>query len=117
MDIIWIERRNANNMTIKEMNKRRSELGYTYDMVARLSGVPKSTVQKVLGGITAFPHRSTLQALEKVFAEDSIHTVIARHKASGSDMVWVVDPDNMRVLLYNFDSDEMVPKVFKMLEI
>lgn len=99
------------------MNRRRAELGYTYEMVAQLSGVPKSTVQKVLGGITAFPHRSTLAALEKVFAEDSVHTIIAKHKEAGANECWVVDPENMRVLFYNFDDDEMVPKVFKMLEI
>ena len=106
-----------NEMTIKEMNRRRAELGYTYEMVAELSGVPKSTVQKVLGGITAFPHRSTIAALEKVFAENSIQTIIAQHKECGAKECWVVDPDNMRVLLYRFADDEMVPKVFKMLEI
>ena len=103
-------------MTIKEMNKRRAELGYTYDMVAQLSGVPKSTVQKVLGGITAFPHRSTLAALERVLSPDSIHSIVAQHKEAGAKECWVVDPDNMRVLLYSFDEDEMVPRVFKMLE-
>ena len=114
MDIIWIERL---NMTINEMNKRRAELGYTYEMVAQLSGVPKSTVQKVLGGITAFPHRSTLAALERVLAPESIHTIVAQHKEAGAKECWVVDPENQRVLLYDFDDDEMVPKVFKMLEI
>ena len=107
----------AKSMTIKEMNRRRAELGYTYEMVAQLSGVPKSTVQKVLGGITAFPHRSTLLALEKVFAENSVHTLIANEKEAGAKECWVVDPENMRVLLYTFEDDEMVPKVFKMLEI
>lgn len=99
------------------MNRRRAELGYTYEMIAQLSGVPKSTVQKVLGGFTTFPHRATIEALEKVFAESSIHTVIAQHKECGAKECWVVDPDNMRVLLYKFEDDEMVPKVFKMLEI
>lgn len=104
-------------MTIKEMNKRRAELGYTYEMLAQLSGVPKSTVQKVLGGITTFPHRSTIAALERVLTPQSLHTIVAQHRDSGAKECWVVDPDNKRVLLYNFDDDEMVPKVFKMLEI
>ena len=104
-------------MTIKEMNKRRAELGYTYEMVAQLSGVPKSTVQKVLGGITAFPHRSTLAALERVLSPDSIHSIVAQHKEAGAKECWVVDPDNNRVLLYSFDDDEMVPRVFKMQEL
>ena len=104
-------------MTIKEMNRRRAELGYTYEMVAQLSGVPKSTVQKVLGGITAFPHRSTLAALERVLSPSSMHVLVAQEKEAGAKECWVVDPENMRVLMYDFEDDEMIPKVFKMLEI
>lgn len=52
-------------MTIKEMNDRRKELGYSYERVAELSGVPVGTVQKVLGGITKAPRYETLKALEK----------------------------------------------------
>ena len=104
-------------MTITEMNKRRAELGYTYEMVAQLSGVPKSTVQKVLGGITAFPHRSTIAALERVLSPSSMHVLVANEKAAGAKECWVVDPENKRVLLYNFEDDEMVPKVFNMVEI
>ena len=59
-------------MTIKEMNDRRKELGYSYERVAELSGVPVGTVQKVLGGITKAPRYETLKALEKALrpAED-----------------------------------------------
>ena len=99
------------------MNRRRAELGYTYEMVAQLSGVPKSTVQKVLGGITAFPHRSTLAALERVLSPSSMHVLVAQEKDAGAKECWVVDPENMRVLRYDFEDDEMIPKVFKMLEI
>lgn len=53
-------------MTIKEMNKRRKELGYSYEKLAELSGVPMGTVQKVLGGITKSPRYETLNALERV---------------------------------------------------
>ena len=53
-------------MTIKEMNDRRKELGYSYERVAELSGVPVGTVQKVLGGITKSPRYETLSALERV---------------------------------------------------
>ena len=35
-------------MTIKEMNDRRKELGYSYERVAELSGVPVGTVQHIL---------------------------------------------------------------------
>lgn len=53
-------------MTIKEMNERRKELGYSYERVAELSGVPVGTVQKVLGGITKSPRYETLRSLERV---------------------------------------------------
>ena len=55
------------NMTIKEMQALRKQLGYSYQQVAQLSGVPLGTVQKVLLGITESPRYETIQALEKVF--------------------------------------------------
>lgn len=54
-------------MTIKEMQALRKQLGYSYQQVAQLSGVPLGTVQKVLLGITESPRYETIQALEKVF--------------------------------------------------
>ncbi|WP_330376299.1 hypothetical protein [Butyrivibrio sp. AE3004] len=42
-------------MTLQEMIDRKNELGLTYEQIARLSGVPVGTVQKVLGGITKSP--------------------------------------------------------------
>lgn len=53
-------------MTIQEMNERKKELGYSYEKLSELSGVPVGTVQKVLGGITKTPRYDTLYALEKV---------------------------------------------------
>ena len=57
-------------MTINEMQKRKQELGYSYEKIAELSGLPVGTVQKVLGGITKSPRYDTLRALEKVFQKD-----------------------------------------------
>ena len=54
-------------MTIQEMKEKKAELGYTYEQISALSGVPLGTVQKVFCGITASPRYETLQALEKVF--------------------------------------------------
>lgn len=54
-------------MTIQEMNNRKKELGYSYEKVAELSGVPVATVQKVLSGSTKAPRYETLKALETVF--------------------------------------------------
>ena len=42
------------------------ELGYSYEQISNLSGVPLSTVRKVLGGITKAPRHATVQALSKV---------------------------------------------------
>ena len=49
-------------MTIEEMPTRKRELGYTYETISELSGVPLPTVQKVLGGITRSPRYETIKA-------------------------------------------------------
>ena len=53
-------------MTIQEMKKRKTELGYTNEQIAELSGVPLGTVQKVFGGTTASPRYDTIQKLERI---------------------------------------------------
>ena len=56
-------------MTIREMQERKRELGYSNLTLSQKSGVPLSTVQKVLGGKTRSPRRATIQALEAVLAK------------------------------------------------
>ena len=56
-------------MTIEEMKKKKKEKGYTYEQIARLSGVPLGTVQKIFCGETVSPRYDTLLALEKLFTE------------------------------------------------
>ena len=58
-------------MTIAEMNERKRELGYTDARISELSGVPLSTVRKVLGGITKAPRFDTIKALEKVLGKET----------------------------------------------
>ncbi len=53
-------------MTIEEMQKRKRELGYTNEMISKMSGVPLGTVQKIFAGITEAPRKFTLDALEEV---------------------------------------------------
>lgn len=53
-------------MTIKEMNQRKEELGYSYEMIAALSGVPIDIVEKILKGMETTPHYDSIYALEKV---------------------------------------------------
>ena len=58
-------------MTIQEMKEKKQELGYSNQTVAKLSGVPLGTVQKVFGGVTKFPRQQTLEALSAVFDKPS----------------------------------------------
>ena len=54
-------------MTINDMMEKKKEYGYSYEYISQLSGVPTSTVQKVLGGTTGAPRMATLEALRKAF--------------------------------------------------
>ena len=54
-------------MTIEEMIAKKKEFGYSCEMIASMSGVPLSTVQKIFSGITSSPRNSTLKALARVF--------------------------------------------------
>ena len=58
-------------MTIDEMRRRKQEKGYSYAMIAQMSGVPLGTVQKVLGGITKAPRRDTILALERALSDSA----------------------------------------------
>ena len=55
-------------MTIQEMIEKKKELGYTNETLAKISGVPLGTVQKIFAGITRAPRRSTIMALEAVLS-------------------------------------------------
>ena len=53
-------------MTVAEMKERKTQLGYTNEMISELSGVPLSTVQKIFAGVTEKPRYETLKAIENV---------------------------------------------------
>lgn len=53
-------------MTISEMKERKKELGYSNAMIAKLSGIPLGTVQKIFSGATSSPRYETIRALEAV---------------------------------------------------
>lgn len=53
-------------MTLEEMKERKKDLGYTNEIIAEMSGLPLSTVQKVFCGATKNPRYNTLEALEMV---------------------------------------------------
>ena len=94
-------------MTIKEMQERKKELGFTYAQIAELSGVPVGTVQKVLGGITLTPRYETIMALEQVLGEseglmlrESVNAYMTKKQGEYTlDDYYHVIPDDMRVEL------------------
>ena len=53
-------------MTLEEMKARKKELGLSNKEIAKRSGVPLGTVQKIFGGVTEAPRMETVIALEKV---------------------------------------------------
>lgn len=54
-------------MTAEEMRRIKQEYGLTYEMIAKESGVPLSTVSKMLMGVTKAPRRATVQELTSYF--------------------------------------------------
>jgi len=59
-------------VTIKEMQDRKRELGYTNELIAEKSGVPLGTVQKLFAGFTKAPRQKTVEAIEKVLSPDGV---------------------------------------------
>lgn len=93
-------------MTIQEMKEKKREKGYTYALMAELSGVPLGTIQKIFSGETVSPRYDTLQALEELFRdapkvrEEAVYQVDSQH-TQGS---YTIDdyralPDEQRVEL------------------
>lgn len=57
-------------MDIERLKKRKRALGYTNEDVAKLTGVPLGTVQKIFAGVTKTPRRETIIALARVLDHD-----------------------------------------------
>lgn len=55
------------NPVIEEIRQKKRLYGYTYEELARRAGLPISTVQKVLGGVTKSPGVKTVEALRSAF--------------------------------------------------
>lgn len=56
-------------LSAKEMDRIRRELGLTYQTVSQVSGVPVSTVQKILKGSTEHPRIDTMVQLEQAIQQ------------------------------------------------
>ena len=50
-------------ITLEAIKEKKEQLGYSYEKIASISGVPLGTVQKVLGGITKSPRYPTIMAI------------------------------------------------------
>ena len=81
----WRENGEVIKMTVEEMRRIKKEVGYSYEQIAELSGVPLGTVQKVLLEITKSPRYETLIALESVFTQAMAQTATQKTKFTVED--------------------------------
>ena len=58
-------------MTIEEMKKRKHDLGLTYAEIAKAADMPVGTVQKILGGFSPNPRRSSLNRIRRVLDDEA----------------------------------------------
>ncbi|SFG44611.1 Uma2 family endonuclease [Oribacterium sp. WCC10] len=70
-------------MTIEEMKKKKTEKGYTNEMLSKLSGVPLGTVQKIMSGETTAPRKLTIDALSKVLGDGLVDYTKVTYPESG----------------------------------
>lgn len=66
-------------MDLEEMKRIKREHGLTYEMIAKESGVPLATVQKVFAGISRSPRYSTVSALESMFRQLDTRSIEERY--------------------------------------
>ena len=59
------------NPIIEEIRRKKRLYGYTYEELAKRAGLPVSTVQKVLGGVTKSPGVQTVEALQRAFSQEN----------------------------------------------
>ena len=107
-------------MTVKELQERKKELGFTYAQIAEMSGVPLGTVQKVLGGVTLTPRYETVMALEQVLGEgegmalrEPLKNYLKKRQGEYNLEDYNVIPDDIRVelidgVIYNMASPTSV---------
>ena len=81
-------------MTIEEMRNRKTQLGLTNEMISELSGIPLSTIQKIMSGATKAPRKVTLEAIEAVlYAEEMRRQSSVSREASGKSGVTYDDSE------------------------
>ena len=70
-------------MTIEEMKRLKKERSLTNAMIAKMTELPQSTVQKIFSGETKHPRYETLTALENVF-----HSLDVRVLQENTSLPW-----------------------------
>ena len=91
-------------MTIEEMRRKKIELGLTNEMLAEESGVPLSTIQKIFGGVTKAPRKSTIEAITRVLENSYVADSAPSYSVNPKDRRYTIDdyyalPDDQRVEL------------------
>ena len=68
-------------MTLQDMKNKKIELGLTNEMLAERSGVPLSTIQKIMSGATHAPRKNTIDAIEEVLIAEELRRNAMRTSA------------------------------------
>ena len=74
-------------MTIEEIRDKKKEYGYSIEELARRSGVPIGTLQKILSGTTKSPRSDTLRKLEAALISPLSHPYTDVSGSTGSCFV------------------------------
>ncbi len=87
-------------MSVRELQELKKKNGYTNEMIAEMTGVPLSTVQKIFSGITKHPRYDTLLQLTKGMSghKYDMSTYVVREEAAeysaGYDAQFRADTDS-----------------------
>lgn len=71
-------------MSVRELRELKKRNGYTNEMIAEMTGVPLSTVQKIFSGVTKHPRYDTLLDLTKGMSDHKydMSTYVVREEAA-----------------------------------
>lgn len=83
-------------MNLQEMREQKKQKGYSNEELAKLSGVPLGTVQKVMSGATQNPRRKTLAALELAFMGGKVSANAADASVSYGKILAAQEPSFVR---------------------
>lgn len=91
---------------IEELQNYKRNLGFSNEAIAKGSGVPLATVQKIFGGITRSPRRDTLLKLESFFRNSY------RHDNGVTPVYSSDDSDNQTNFVKEHDEEDEYRLVF-----